>query len=211
MVDATGLAVALDTAENGDAETGPTHGRGEVASGNLEGDGLDDGAVPGSEVLLPWYRRRWVKVVLVRIMVRLSMIGLIVGLSFAFSFKSVVRKYSAWIHGFHPQISSVALFTTFATVFASVAPGQLLQICDVSRVVCLFLSVVGATFPAVWRFPSKLFNCARGSSVWLSIFLLRVGFGGLTQVLCCQDRMRPSCLRAPRTAFGLVGSLDTSQ
>ena len=76
------------------------------------------------ESRLPWYRRRWVRVLLTRLAIRAGMIGLLVGLSFVFSVKSVVRKYAAWIHGYEPTAASVALFTAIATVFASIAPGS---------------------------------------------------------------------------------------
>jgi hypothetical protein len=105
--------------ELADGSEESTVGNGAVSPVN----GLGDASTEASEAAVPWWKRKWVKVVVVRIIVRLSMIGLVIGLSFAFSFKSVVRKYSAWIHGFHPQISSVALYTTFATAFASIAPG----------------------------------------------------------------------------------------
>jgi hypothetical protein len=79
---------------------------------------------PSNEVKLPWYRSRWCRVLTVRICMRLSMIGLIIGLGFVFSFRGAVNEYADWIAHFDPDFIAVLLFTIFATVFASGAPGE---------------------------------------------------------------------------------------
>lgn len=81
------------------------------------------GGAPAPPAALPLHKRRWFRVLVTRIVMRLSMIGVIVGLGFAFSWGSVVDAYSHWIHGFHPRAASVALFTVLASVFAGIAPG----------------------------------------------------------------------------------------
>lgn len=83
--------------------------------------------VPDPPPAQPLWRRRWFRVLLVRIAVRLTVIGAIIGIGFVFSVRSIVNKYSSWIHGFHPQAASALLFLTFASVFAGVTPGVWVQ------------------------------------------------------------------------------------
>ena len=72
---------------------------------------------------VPWYRSRWCRVLAVRILMRLSMVGLVIGLGFVFSFRGAVDKYADWIAHFSPHFIAILLFTIFASLFASVAPG----------------------------------------------------------------------------------------
>lgn len=73
---------------------------------------------------LPFYKQKWFRIIAVRVAIRAAGIALLIGLSFAFSYKSVVHKYSAWIHGIHPAAASIAVYTSLASVFVAIMPGS---------------------------------------------------------------------------------------
>ena len=91
------------------------------ASGATRSEDPSTQSAPSPRV--PWYRSRWCRVLTVRIIMRLSMIGLIIGLGFLFSFRTVINKYSDWIAHFSPGFVAVLIFTIFASLIAAVAPG----------------------------------------------------------------------------------------
>ena len=92
-------------------------------------DAPDSNAVPQGAPVAPasppvkWYRSRWCRVVAIRITMRLSMIGFVIGMGFVFSFRGAVNHYADWMRGRHPQFAGILLFTVVSSLFASVAPG----------------------------------------------------------------------------------------
>ena len=77
------------------ANTSPGDSAAESAGsgGSNTAAGTAAGTAAASQDKQPWYRRRWVKVVAVRVLMRLTMVGILVVIGLVFSLDSVVDAY----------------------------------------------------------------------------------------------------------------------